>query len=91
MKWADVVITVDLADGKTHTVVINPSLGLETAEGRAGDYWIALVSEDGRPAELAMGKRLRNRIADLRLKKPTEVQIRRTGEGFQTDYEVGVA
>ena len=91
MKWADVVTNVDLADGETHTVVLDPSLELEVRQGRAGDYWAIIVSENGRPSELNMGKRLRAAIKRLNLGKKTEVQIRRTGEGFQTDYEVSVA
>ncbi len=91
MKWADVEKTVDLGDEKIHTVTIRPDLGIEPRQGRAGDYWAIIVTEQGRQAELTMGKRLRSRIANLELKKPTEITIRRTGEGFQTDYEVSVA
>ncbi len=91
MKWADVIRTVDLSDGETHKVTIDPSNELETRQGRAGDYWATIVSEHGRPSELNLGKRLRDSIAGLELTKPTEITIRRTGEGFQTDYEVSVA
>ena len=91
MKWADVVSNVELADGETHTVLLDPSLGLESAQGPSGEYWITMVVENGLAVELSMGKRLRNRIKDLQLTKKTSITIRRTGEGFQTDYEVSVA
>ncbi len=91
MKWADAELTVDLADGEIHTVEISPDHELETRKGLSGDYWAVLVSENGRPAELRLGNRLLNKIAKLELTKKTEITIRRTGEGFQTDYEVSVA
>ncbi len=91
MKWADIMDTVDLSDGQTHTVLLDPAADIETRQGRAGDYWATIVSEGGRPADLNMGKRLRAAIKRLGLKKETEITIQRTGEGFQTDYEVSVA
>ncbi len=91
MKWADVIRTVDLADGQKHVVELDPSLELDTRQGRAGDYWAVIVREYGRPSDLAMGKRLRDKIAGLKLSETTKISIRRTGEGFQTDYEVSVA
>lgn len=92
MKWAEVMDTVDLADGETHTVLLDPQNEIETRSGRAGDYWATVVEEGGRLSELNMGKRLRAAIKRLGLgESPTEITIRRTGEGFQTDYEVSVA
>ncbi len=91
MKWADVVSNIDLSDGERHTFSIDPASPIETRTGRSGDYWAVIVSEAGRVMELTMGKRLLGRIADLGLKKTTEITVRRLGEGFQTDYEVSVA
>ena len=91
MKWADIITTVDLSDEKVHKIVFSPSLEIEEREGPTGTYWAIMVHENDKPSELIMGKRLRNKIANLALTKTTRLKIQRTGEGFQTDYEVSVA
>lgn len=88
MKWADVVRRVNLGDGETHEIDLNPAIGIEERQGSRGTYWAVIVEENGKVSELNMGRRLMERIAELNLTKPARLEIRRVGSGFETDYEI---
>lgn len=88
MSLDDFTRRVNLADMEPHVLTIDPEADIMVRSDQYGTYWVIIVQENGRDAELKMRYLLRERLADLKLKRESKLRITREGSGFDTDYRV---
>jgi hypothetical protein len=88
--FKDKLVALSFEQQKTHIVIFDNGVEMQTLQGRNGPYDAIPVEEDGKIFLLALGSaRLTRKLKALGDGRK-KIQITRSGESFATDYEVKI-
>jgi hypothetical protein len=88
--FKDKLVALSFEQEKTHTVLFDPGVEMQTLQGRNGPYDAIPVEENGKVFLLALGSARLTRKLKALGEGRKKISITRTGESFATDYEVKV-